>query len=157
MTTLERRCRLLLQAYPSSYRQDRGEEIIGTLLEATPAGRSWPLASDIRGLAMGGLRARAAQNRRLTIAANLRVAALIGATAYLAFISANELSFAVFGLTRSTVRAYRPALPLLVVGGLVGLAVALTWVSIRRAVQLAAVIPAAVAVALAGPWGSWLF
>ncbi|MGB6453627.1 MAG: hypothetical protein WBH47_03965, partial [Streptosporangiaceae bacterium] len=60
MPVLERHCRLLLRAYPAAYRQDRGEEIIGTLLEATPAGRSWPLHRDIRGLVVGGLRARAA-------------------------------------------------------------------------------------------------
>ena len=44
MTRLERRSGLLLRAYPAQYRKDRGEEIIGTLLVATPDGRSWPLA-----------------------------------------------------------------------------------------------------------------
>ena len=36
MTALERRSRRLLRAYPAAYRRERGEEIIGTLLEATP-------------------------------------------------------------------------------------------------------------------------
>jgi hypothetical protein len=62
MTALERHCRLLSRAYPVVYRQERGEEIIGTLLEATPAGRSWPPARDVRGLAVCSLRARAAPN-----------------------------------------------------------------------------------------------
>ena len=34
---LERRARTLLRAYPADYRRDRAEEVIGTLLEATPA------------------------------------------------------------------------------------------------------------------------
>lgn len=79
MTTLERRCRLLLRAYPAGYRQNRGEEIIGTLLETTPAGRSWPLARDVRGLVIGGLLARAARNRQQTTAANLRTAVVTSA------------------------------------------------------------------------------
>ena len=32
MSALERRCRLLLRAYPAEYRLNRGEEIIGTAL-----------------------------------------------------------------------------------------------------------------------------
>jgi hypothetical protein len=60
MSMLERRCRLLLRLYPVAYRSERGEEILGTLLEATPEVRTWPLPRDIRGLAIGGLRAQAA-------------------------------------------------------------------------------------------------
>ncbi|HUA40977.1 MAG TPA: hypothetical protein VMA32_05410 [Streptosporangiaceae bacterium] len=56
MTTLERHCQLLLRVYPAEYRDVRGEEIIGTLLEATPPGRSWPRLRDIWGLIFGGLR-----------------------------------------------------------------------------------------------------
>src|SRR5271165_3945492 len=62
-TALERRSRLLLRIYPAAYRRERSEEIIGTLLEATPAGHAWPRLRDARALAVGGLRARAAQNR----------------------------------------------------------------------------------------------
>jgi hypothetical protein len=43
MSALELRCQLLLRAYPPGYREDRGDEIVGTLLEATPDGRTWPL------------------------------------------------------------------------------------------------------------------
>jgi hypothetical protein len=39
---LVRRARWLVRAYPAAYRAGRGEEIIGTLLEATPPGRNWP-------------------------------------------------------------------------------------------------------------------
>ena len=58
MTPLERRCRLLLRAYPAWYRRQRAEEMLGTLLEASPAGRSWPSLRDTRGLLIGGLRVR---------------------------------------------------------------------------------------------------
>ena len=58
VTALERRCRLLLRAYPAWYRRERAEEMLGTLLEASPAGRNWPSVRDARALAIGGLRVR---------------------------------------------------------------------------------------------------
>lgn len=152
MTALERRCRLLLRVYPAGYRQERGEEIIGTLLEATPTGRSWPLARDFRSLAMGGLRARAAVNQQRTTAANLRIATLIGVSAYLASTAANDASFAAELLTLRHGAGRLAGLPLLVVGTLLGLAVTVAWVSSRRPVRLAAVMAAAIAVSLAGQW-----
>ena len=59
MTPLERRCRWLLLAYPASYRRSRGEEMLGTLLEASPPGRRWPSVCDARALVIGGLRVQA--------------------------------------------------------------------------------------------------
>jgi hypothetical protein len=152
MSALERRCRLLLRAYPAEYRQERGEEIIGTLLEATPPGRSWPLFRDVRALAVGGLRARAAQNRRLTTAANLRIAALVGVAGYLAFSAVAYLVVAVRALIALDV-AHQAGWPALAVAVVVGTTVALAWVSRRRAVLVAAVLVAAVAVSLTGAWG----
>ena len=38
MSPLERHCRWLLRAYPAWYRRDRAEEMLGTLLEASPPG-----------------------------------------------------------------------------------------------------------------------
>jgi hypothetical protein len=58
VTPLERRCRLLLRAYPGWYRRERAEEMLGTLLEASLPGRSWPSARDARALIIGGLRVR---------------------------------------------------------------------------------------------------
>ena len=58
MTLLERRCRWLLYAYPAWYRRDRGGEMLGTLLEASPPGRRWPSFRDARALVIGGLRVR---------------------------------------------------------------------------------------------------
>lgn len=65
MSGLESRARVLLRCYPPSYRSDRGEEMLGTLLEASPPRRNWPAPRDARSLIAGGLRARAALNRRL--------------------------------------------------------------------------------------------
>lgn len=58
MSALERRCRRLLLAYPAWYRRGRGEEMLGTLLEASPPGRRWPSFRDTRALVTGGLRVR---------------------------------------------------------------------------------------------------
>ena len=58
MTPLERRCRWLLLTYPAWYRHRRGEEMLGTLLEAYPSGRRWPSFRDARALITRGLRAR---------------------------------------------------------------------------------------------------
>ena len=68
MSRLESRCRLLLRAYPQPYRTERGAEILATVLDAAPAGRSWPPAREAWSLVTGGLPARAAGNRRLPVA-----------------------------------------------------------------------------------------
>jgi len=73
MSGLEGRARLVLRAYPPGYRAERGEEIIGTLLEASPPGRRWPAAREARSLVAAGLRARAAQNRTQPLAASMRL------------------------------------------------------------------------------------
>jgi hypothetical protein len=58
VSALERRCRWLLRAYPAWYRRGRGEEMLHTLLEASPPGRRWPSFRDTRALVIGGLRVR---------------------------------------------------------------------------------------------------
>ena len=80
---LERRARALLRAYPAEYRHGRAEEIIGTLLEAAPPGRSFPPAREAWSLIAGGRHARAARNRRPGVRANLRLALLLGISIYL--------------------------------------------------------------------------
>jgi len=95
MSRLERRCRRLLRAYPQAYRAGRGEEILGTLLDAAPGDRNWPPARDARSLITGGLRVRAARNRQLSLAANLRLAALLAAALWLGDSVAAYLDFAI--------------------------------------------------------------
>lgn len=152
MTRLERRCRLLLRAYPAAYRQERGEEIIGTLLDATPDGRAWPRPRDVRALAIGGLRARASLNRQQTTAANLRAAVLVGITAYLCLELPASLVMVVryereLGVTRMFWEYVWP-------GYLIQLtlvaAAALAWLSRRRLVILPFVLLAAAVVLYAG-------
>ncbi len=79
---LERRIRLLLHAYPPGYRADRGEEMLGTLLEATPDGRDRPSARDSWSLLAGGARARRVGNRQPGLAASLRQAVVLGLALY---------------------------------------------------------------------------
>src|SRR5262249_22164662 len=43
---LERRYRRLLLAYPAEYRRERGDEIVGILLDDAAPGRTWPDWSD---------------------------------------------------------------------------------------------------------------
>jgi hypothetical protein len=132
---LERRARTLLRAYPADYRRDRTEEVIGTLLEATPAGRSFPSARDARALIAGGVRARAARNRRLSTTANLRLALLLGLSVFLAF----NVNFFLAGQQVG----YRGADWLAIAAGLLGAAAALApWLG-SRTVATAIVLPAA--------------
>jgi hypothetical protein len=157
MSILERHCQLLLRAYPAAYREVRGEEIIGTLLEATPPGRSWPLLRDIRCLIVGGFRARAAQPRQFTTAANLRAAILVGVAAYLTFTaSAVLISYLRVGFVPTLEQATVIGTPMsgwpLAAVMLSLIPMALAWLSRRRVVVLLGALPAAAATAYAGPW-----
>jgi hypothetical protein len=161
MNALERRYRRLLRAYPAGYRQARGEEILGTLLEVAPPGRSWPLPREARAVIMNGLRARARHNRRLGLAADLRLCALLGLALALgtnaALLSGNVIAH---GIRSSYFRWPSPSTYWY--DGLAGLAivaaVTMIWFA-RRRVSVAAVAAAATvaalpfAAALAGlPW-----
>jgi hypothetical protein len=85
MSGLEARTRLLLRAYPPAYRADRGEEIIGTLLEASAPGRSWPAPREARSLVAAGLRVRAAANRQQPAVTSLRLTLLLAAVLWLSW------------------------------------------------------------------------
>jgi len=95
MSALEWRCRWLLHAYPAWYRRERGEEMLGTLMDASPAGRRWPSLRDIRAMLIGGLRVRAGQHRRLSTPANLRLAGLLGVALALLWLIGNNLGSAI--------------------------------------------------------------
>jgi len=148
MSPIERRYRLLLRTYPTSYRRDRGEEILGTLMEATPSRRQWPLARDVRALVIGGLRARAAQNRGRSMAVNLRLTALLGVAIYLGLAAWGYLAttFVDAQLGGTWVLTYRSsALPALLAGLLTAAAVILIWVGRGRLLPGGAVAAAAAA------------
>lgn len=154
---------MLLRAYPAGYRQERGEEIIGTLLEATPAGRSWPSLRDARALITGGLRARAAQNRRLSTAANIRLAVLFGVGIYLSLAAAGYLT----NFVSSELTPANASLSLGQSGWLAGwlapldglllaAAVLSAWLARRRAVVLCCILAAGAALIYSTIVGGWL-
>ncbi|NUO61804.1 MAG: hypothetical protein HOV71_28280 [Hamadaea sp.] len=62
MTPLERRYRRLIGLYPAPYRQDRGEEIVGTLLDMS-GDRRWPSVRETTGLVVGAVRTHARASR----------------------------------------------------------------------------------------------
>jgi hypothetical protein len=136
MTTLERRCRFLLHVYPAAYRRDRAEEMLGTLLDTTPQGRTWPLPRDTRALLLGGLRVRSGQGRRLSTPGNLRLAALLGCALFLSFTAVNYASYGVGYLYNPGPFLYwRP----LTVMALILTAAVLPWLAGRTLVTLGAV------------------
>jgi hypothetical protein len=149
---LERRARTLLRAYPADYRHDRAEEIIGTLLEAAPPGRSFPTARESWSLIAGGRHARAARNRRPGVKASLRLALLLGISTYLSSYFSPTLAASVLGFFPG------PGVSWLTMATLVlGAAVALApWLG-SRAAAMALAVPAGALGAygeLSGPHGS---
>jgi hypothetical protein len=58
MSSLADRYRRLLVFYPAGYREDRGEEIVNTLLEGASPGRKRPTPREIVNLAVHGMRCR---------------------------------------------------------------------------------------------------
>jgi hypothetical protein len=145
VSKLERRCRLLLTVYPAEYRRERGEEILGTLLEATPQGRGWPRARDVRALITGGLRARAAANRRLSTAADIRLGVLLGVASVLsAFAVGFLLDFAISSAGVATDRAAAASgWRELLAGVLIAAAVTCAWRGRRRLLVACALLAAA--------------
>ena len=141
---LERRARALLRAYPADYRHGRAEEIIGTLLEAAPPGRSFPTAREAWSLIAGGRHARAARNRRPGVKANLRLALLLGISIYLSAEFGLTLAGVVLGFFPGEGRFWLTDTQLAL-----GAAVALApWLGSRAAVTALA-IPAGVLFAYA--------
>jgi hypothetical protein len=96
MSGLETRARWLLRCYPPSYRECRGDEMLGTLLDTSPPGRSWPVRRDAWSLITGGLSVRSRQNRGLSLRTNVRLALILGTVLSLAFAPSTLMSFVPF-------------------------------------------------------------
>jgi hypothetical protein len=150
MTPLERHSRWLLRAYPAAYRHERGEEIIGTLLEAS-GGRTWPRVRDVRAMAVGGLKAWAGQNRQRTVGSNLRAAVMAGLALYLSLWVANYLAGVVQGLVSNFASLYQgwSSWEAAVAALLTGATVVLAWIA-PRAIVLAVALAAAASVVYFG-------
>jgi hypothetical protein len=154
---LERRARRLVRAYPPGYRASRGEEIVGTILEATAPGGNWPSARDTASVIGAGLRARRDANLRQGVAASLRQAAILGAAMYLVQFPCEAL-----GNFARLARWGDIHLPLgsfywfyFLSGGLAMLILAAAWSGQRRLVAGAAVataIPAMAYVLIGHEW-----
>ncbi len=156
LTTLERHSRLLLRAYPVGYRRQRAEEMLGTLLDTTPPGRTWPLPRDVIALLLGGLRARSGQDQRFSTQASLRMAALLGCASYLTFTALNYASYGLVpgvlimhSATRRTANGLasvwsmsdgRASLPPLIVAPVILAAALLPWFASRKIVALGAAL-----------------
>ena len=141
MSVLERRYRRLLRAYPGRYRRDRAEEMVGTLLEITPPGRRWPTLREARALLAGGLRVRSGLNQRLAMAAQLRLAALLGFGLMLLQLATWEMEWIISFLRRNSVPpGIGPRVAYLVMTGVVLVAV---FFAPRRLAKLLAWVTAA--------------
>ncbi len=142
VTPLERRSRWLLRAYPAEYRRDRADEMLGTLLETSPAGLAWPRLRDVRALATGGLKARAAQNRHRTTAANLRIAVMVGVALFLSMWVAQYLANVAGEIGPAPGWS---AWPTALTGLLIAATVALAWTA-PRVIAVSGALAAAAAV-----------
>jgi hypothetical protein len=82
MTRYERQCRWLLRAFPSSYRAERGEALVTTLLDDAPPTARWVSPATAFDLLSSGARIRArragATTLRQSAAGGLALAAVIG-------------------------------------------------------------------------------
>jgi hypothetical protein len=63
---LERRYAALLRAYPDAYRRERGDELLGTLLDGARPQQRWPGAREAAHLVLAGWRARSGTDTVLT-------------------------------------------------------------------------------------------
>lgn len=83
--TLERRYRKLLRILPRSYREARGEELIGVLMDGASQGRRWPEARETLSMARLGMRVRLGKAvdggaSRTQMGATARIVAIVGTT-----------------------------------------------------------------------------
>jgi len=89
VTIYEQRCRLLLNAFPAEYRTQRGDEIVGVLLDTAGPTQQWPTLRTAADLVAAGLRVRAKLTSHgaasTAMIEGLRLAALAGLCVQAAF------------------------------------------------------------------------
>lgn len=130
MSDLERRIWWLLRAYPQPWREERGEDLVATVLSMSRPHRRWPTVRTVVDLVAGGWSERAHQHRRSSgswSAAGRRVA----------LVAAVMLQVVVAGvwLRQWVIDGFLPMLPVLgaasaytLVGALYGfIAAAVAW------------------------------
>lgn len=131
MDELERRYRRLMRAYPAGYRREREEEIVATLLDTAPPGRTRPSVADAADILVAGVRARFGALGTGEASLGLRTAAPVAL--------AVAAGMAVLGILRDSDATaghpspFRPALLvylawLLAVAGRIALPAVVAWV-----------------------------
>jgi len=146
---LERRYRLLLLAYPADYRRERGDEIVGTLLDAAQPGQVWPRPPEVADLLGSGLRRRLRIDQVSGLAAGMTLAAPL-ALALAAGLSAFLLVW--FDLALGTPAEPRPSqlqIPLMPPAATLGAVVYAGWLLAALAWLPASPVTARTAAALA--------
>jgi hypothetical protein len=91
---LERRYRHLLRAYPASYRQARGAEVVGTYLDLAAPDRHWPSILDVADVLAAGGRERLRAAGAADLIPGVRLAGFLSyvtATALAGFWAAAEV------------------------------------------------------------------
>lgn len=131
---LERRYRRLLSAYPGSYRRERGDEIVTTLLEMSAPDRRWPAPKEIAAIFVGAVRTHARVNpsrpAREVLAGGLRMAALF-LLAQACSLAAIQTGFDLTRLTSTPIAETVSFIPatLLLAGALVSVASGRYWIA----------------------------
>jgi hypothetical protein len=64
MSALAQRYRVVLHAYPRSYRARRGDELLGTLMDDAQPEQRWPSAHEVASIVVEGVRERLDASRR---------------------------------------------------------------------------------------------
>jgi hypothetical protein len=77
VTPLERRCRFLLRAWPWRDRWERGEELVGTMLDVSDENRTWPSPTMAADMVVAGIRARRRRRPPWTVRVQLTTRARI--------------------------------------------------------------------------------
>lgn len=108
MSDLERRVWWLLRAYPQSWRDERGEDLVATVLAMSGSGQRWPSVRVALNLLVSGWFERAHQHRRASggwLAAGWRMATVAAVML--------QVVMAVVWLRQWIVDGYVPMLPVL--------------------------------------------
>jgi hypothetical protein len=146
---LERRYRRLLHVYPAAYLADRGDEILGTLLDSAPPGRAVPGLRDACALVLAGLRVRATQSPRLSAPGTPRLAVVLVLAIPVVTWAASRVGLALRialgdpGFSPALVHALGGPGVLLSVGLVTLIAIALIWFAPRVLVVPILLAPAA--------------
>ncbi len=141
-SSLERGYRRLIRAYPRSYRERRGEEMLATLLESAVSGRTRPTRRDAAELLAGAMRERLGIHAVPGFASGLRMAGPIAFVLAAAFATSDWLLGRRTVLATIVAIAWAAAVLVRMVHHRAGpLATILAWLTTLGVAIVAAVVP----------------